>query len=81
MTNSFVMGSKMAYEIVGREGGSAIPPDHPKNPATILSNIGEGFLRTFQNCVEYNALTNMGLCLFQVKFAFKLGFLRHKNCL
>jgi hypothetical protein len=24
------------------------------------------FFRSFQNCLEFNSLTNMGLCLFQV---------------
>lgn len=59
------MSSKITYEVISRENSSGIPIDHPKNPATILASIGEGFLKVFQNCIEYNALTNMGLCLFQ----------------
>lgn len=78
ISNSFIMGSKITYEVISKEGSSGIPVDHPKNPATILANMGEGFLRTYQNCIEYNALTNMGLCLFQVNFCSKKIFSRKK---
>lgn len=60
----------MTNEVITKEESSGIPIDHPKNPATILSNISQGFLRSYQNCMEFNALTNMGLCLFQVSFNF-----------
>ena len=66
MTNTFCMGSRLTYEILSREEGSGISVDHPKNPATIMENVSQSFLTTFANCVEYNALTNIGLCLFQV---------------
>jgi hypothetical protein len=58
------MGTRLSYEILSREEGSGIPVDHPKNPARILNNLSNGFFRTYKNCLEFNALTNMGLCLF-----------------
>ena len=66
MANIFCMGSRLTYEVLNREEGSGIPVDHPKNPATIINNISLAFFRSFQNCLEFNSLTNMGLCLFQV---------------
>ena len=57
----------MTFEISARQV-KGMDPDHPKNPARILHNINEGWLRTFQNLMEFNAIINMGLCLFQVSF-------------
>ena len=71
MANIWCMGPRMSYEVLNRESGSGIPVDHPKNPAVILNNISLGFFRTFENCLEFNALTNMGLCLFQDFFVNK----------
>jgi hypothetical protein len=65
LCNLNCMGTLMTYEIMGRQiNGMRV--DHPKNPARILNNLSEGFFRTLHNIMEYNALTNMGLCLFQV---------------
>lgn len=55
----------MVCEILARQSSEGIEEDHPKNPAKILNNLSESFLRIFQYCLEYNALTNMGLCIFQ----------------
>jgi len=71
MTNIFTMGSRMTYEVLAKETSSGIPIDHPKNPARIMENISNSFMRSFLNCVEFNALTNMGLCLFQDFFVIK----------
>lgn len=68
------MGTRLSYEILSREEGSGIPVDHPKNPARILNNLSNGFFRTFKNILEFNALTNMGLCLFQDFFVIKTVF-------
>lgn len=65
LCNLNCMGTRMTFEILGRQSPS-IPTDHPKNAARILNNISEGFLRTLHNLMEFNAFTNMGLCLFQV---------------
>ena len=66
MANIFCMGSQMTAEIISREESSGIPIDHPKNPASIVSNLSQAFFRSYQNFLEFNSLTNMGLCLFQV---------------
>ena len=58
-----------------------IPEDHPRNPAKILSNISESYYRIFQNCLEYNALTNMGLCLYQDFFVTKTIYLTDRGAL
>ena len=69
LCNLHCMGSKITYEILARQM-NGIPPDHPKNPARILNNVNEGYFRTLHNLMEFNAFTNMGLCLFQVKRIF-----------
>lgn len=71
----------MSYEVLNREQGSGIPVDHPKNPAVILNNISLGFLRTIENCMEFNALTNMGLCLFQDFFVIKTVYIMDRGYL
>lgn len=73
-SNIFSMGTRLGYEILSREEGSGIPVDHPKNPARILHNMSNSFMKTFRNCLEYNSLTNMGLCLFQDFFVIKTVF-------
>lgn len=65
LTNLFCQGTLMVCEILARQSSEGIEEDHPKNPAKILNNLSESFLRIFQYCLEYNALTNMGLCIFQ----------------
>jgi len=67
--------------VLNREQGSGIPVDHPKNPAVILNNISLGYLRTIENCLEFNALTNMGLCLFQDFFVIKTVFIMDRGYL
>jgi len=71
----------MTFEILSKQEGSGIPEDHPKNPAKILNNISEGFLRTLQNCMEFNSLTNMGLCLFQDFFVIKTVYMLDRGYL
>lgn len=66
LCNLNCMGTRMTFEILARQLGG-IPTDHPKNTARILNNVYEGFFRTLHNLMEFNAFTNMGLCLFQVK--------------
>lgn len=73
LSHLFCQGSKIAYEILHRDKG--IDHDHPRNPARILSNISESFFRSLQNTMEYNALTNMGLCLFQDFFVIKYVYI------
>lgn len=65
LTNLFCQSTLMVCEILARQSSEGIEDDHPKNPAKILSNLSESFLRILQYCIEYNALTNMGLCIFQ----------------
>lgn len=80
-TNIWCIGTRMSYEVLNREQGSGIPVDHPKNPAVILNNISLGFLRTIENCMEFNALTNMGLCLFQDFFVIKTVYIMDRGYL
>lgn len=65
----------MVTEILARQHVSGIEDDHPMNPSLILRNMSESFLRTFQYCLEYNALTNMGLCLYQDFFVTRSVYL------
>lgn len=81
MANIFCMGTRMTVEILARVEGSGIPEDHPKNPGKMMSNISEGFFRTLQNCMEFNALTNMGLCLFQDFFVIKTVYMLDRGYL
>lgn len=79
MTHLFCQGSRMVYEILHRDKG--IPNDHPRNPARIINNISESFWRVAQNTMEYNALTNMGLCLFQDFFVIKYVYVYDRGFL
>ena len=79
MSHLFCQGSRMVYEILHRDKG--IPNDHPRNPARIINNISESFWRTTQNTMEYNALTNMGLCLFQDFFVIKYVYVYDRGFL
>ena len=54
----------MVCEILARQDTEGIEEDHPKNPAKILNNLSRSFFQIFQNALEFNALTNMGLCIF-----------------
>lgn len=69
LCNLNCMGTRMTYEISARQL-KGMPASHPKNPARILNNMSEGWFRTFHNLMEFNAITNMGLCLFQVSHSF-----------
>jgi hypothetical protein len=64
LTNVFSSGSKMVYECLENKTVESehIPPDHPRNPGKIMSNVSDSFLKTFEICTEHNALTNMGIC-------------------
>ena len=75
LSNQFCQGTQMVTEILSRQTSEGIEEDHPKNPAKILSNIGESFFRLFHNCLEYNAQTNMGLCIFQDFFVTRSVYL------
>lgn len=79
MSHLFCQGSRMVYEILHRDKG--IPNDHPRNPARIVSNISESFWRVSQNMMEYNALTTMGLCLFQDFFVIKYVYVYDRGFL
>ncbi len=79
MSHLFCQGSRIVYEILHRDKG--IPSDHPRNPARIINNISESFWRTTQNMMEYNALTNMGLCLFQDFFVIKYVYVYDRGFL
>ena len=79
MSHLFCQGSRMVYEILHRDKG--IPSDHPRNPARIISNISESFWRMTQNTMEFNALTNMGLCLFQDFFVIKYVYVYDRGFL
>ena len=46
LCNGFSMGTRMTYEILGRNKVLGIPADHPKNPARIINNLSESFFRT-----------------------------------
>lgn len=79
MSHLFCQGSRIAYEILDRDKG--IPSDHPRNPARIINNISEGFWRQMQHTMEYNALTSMGLCLFQDFFVIKYVYVYNRGFL
>ena len=81
LTNQFCQGAQMVTEILSRQSSEGIEEDHPKNPAKIISNISESFMRTFNNCLEYNALTNMGLCIFQDFFVTRSVYLLDRGFL
>lgn len=71
LTKLFIQGSSSVVEIMARQTFEGLEEDHPKNPSRILQNISESFLGILLNCVEFNALTNMGLCVFQDFFVTK----------
>ena len=71
----------MVVEIMARQSNEGIEEDHPKNPARIINNISESFLRIFQYCLEFNALTNMGLCIFQDLFVTRSVYLLDRGFL
>jgi len=79
MSHLFCQGSRITYEILHRDKG--IPNDHPRNPARILNNISESFWRITQNTMEFNTLTNMGLCLFQDFFIIKYVYVYDRGFL
>lgn len=75
LSHVFCQGSAMVVEIMARQSSEGIEEDHPKNPARIINNISESFLKTFQTCLEFNALTNMGLCIYQDLFVTRSVYL------
>lgn len=79
MGNLFCQGSRIVYEILHRDKG--IPNDHPRNPGRIINNISESFWRIMENTMEFNALTNMGLCLFQDFFVIKYVYVYDRGFL
>lgn len=79
VSHLFCQGSRIVYEILHRDKG--IPSDHPRNPARIINNISESFWRIAQNTMEFNALTNMGLCLFQDMFVIKYVYVYDRGFL
>lgn len=79
MSHLFCQGSRVTYEILHRDKG--IPNDHPRNPARIVNNIAEAFWRISQNMTEFNALTIMGLCLFQDFFVIKYVYVYDRGFL
>lgn len=81
LTNLFCQGSLMVCEILARQSTDGIEEDHPMNPAMIMYNLSESFLRIFQYCIEYNALTNMGLCIFQDFFVTRSVYLLDRGFL
>lgn len=81
LANLFCQGSLMVTEILARQAGEGIEEDHPMNPATMMLNVSESFLRIFQYCLEYNALTNMGLCIFQDFFVTRSVYLLDRGFL
>lgn len=81
LTHVFCQGSSMVVEILARQSNEGIEEDHPKNPARIMNDISESFLRIFQYCLEYNALTNMGLCIFQDLFVTRSVYLLDRGFL
>lgn len=74
-------GSALAAEALARQTADGIEEDHPKNPAQIMLHIGRGFLGTYQSALEFNALTNMGLCIFQDFFVTRSVYLLDRGFL
>lgn len=83
LTNVFSSGSKIVYEILdrGSQEGERIEEEHPRNPAKIMSNLSDSFLKTFEICCEHNAQTNIGIILFQDFFVTKSVFLTDRGWL
>ena len=82
LANIFSHSTKIVYEVLNTQTYSErIPHDHPRNPARIFHNISESFFKIFQNCIEANVLTNMGICLFQDYFMLKSVYLTDKGFL
>lgn len=81
LSHVFSQGSSMVVEIMARQSSDGIEEDHPKNPARIINNVSESFLRIFQYCVEYNCLTNLGLCVFQDLFVTRNVYLLDRGFL
>ena len=77
----FSHGSYVVCEILARQNNEGIEEDHPKNPARILINLSESFFQVFQNALEFNALTNMGLCIFQDFFVTRSVYLLDRGFL
>jgi hypothetical protein len=71
----------MVCEILARQNSEGIEEDHAKNPAKILNNIAESYFQIFQNSLQYNALTNMGLCIFQDFFVTRSVYLLDRGFL
>lgn len=81
LSHVFCQGTHMVVEVLARQSNEGIEEDHPKNPARILNNISESALRIVQFCLEYNALTNMGLCIFQDLFVTRSVYIFDKGFL
>lgn len=81
LSNLFANASYMVCEILARQNSEGIEEDHAKNPAKILNNIAESYFRIFQNSLQYNALTNMGLCIFQDFFVTRSVYLLDRGFL
>jgi Na+/H+-translocating membrane pyrophosphatase len=71
----------MTSEILARQVHDGLPNDHPRNPSVIMQNIAKGFLCSIQSCLEANAMTNMGLCLFQDFFVIKYVYVYDRGYL
>lgn len=81
LSTAVTHGSALVVETLARQSADGIEEDHPKNPAQIMLNLGEGFLRSLHNALELNALTNMGLCIFQDFFVTRSVYLLDRGFL
>jgi hypothetical protein len=81
LSKMFANASYMVCEILARQNSEGIEEDHAKNPAKILNNIAESYFKIFQNSLQYNALTNMGLCIFQDFFVTRSVYLLDRGFL
>jgi Na+/H+-translocating membrane pyrophosphatase len=81
LSNLFSNASGMVCEILASQNSEGIEEDHAKNPAKILNNISESHFRIFQNSLQYNALTNMGLCIYQDFFVTRSVYLLDRGFL
>ena len=81
LSKMFSNASYMVCEILARQNSEGIEEDHAKNPAKILNNIAESYFKILQNSLQYNALTNMGLCIFQDFFVTRSVYLLDRGYL
>ena len=81
LTNLFSNSSHMVCEMLARQPSEGIDENHAKNPAKILHNISQSYFRIFQNSLQFNALTNMGLCIFQDFFVTRSVYLLDRGYL